>query len=85
MNYTNPSSVGMSRLKKVLINDKHFDPARLNAIIASDVYQVLNNYFEVRPEDIGVQIAFDDKGEYVIRIKAFSNRVKVLGILPDVG
>ena len=83
MNYNNPSSVGMSRLRQVLINDKHFNPERLNAIISSDVYRVLENYFEVSPENVQARIDFDEQGNYIIRIKACSNRVKVLGILPE--
>jgi|GEM_PF-486100 len=82
--YHNPQSVGMSRLKKVLINDKHFNPDRLNAIIASDVHRVLDNYFELNSEDIRAQIDFDEQGNYIIRIKAYSNRVKVMGIMPEV-
>ncbi|MCL2540214.1 MAG: hypothetical protein FWE53_02125 [Firmicutes bacterium] len=82
MEYGTPNSVGMARLKQVLINDKHFNPERLNAILSNDAHKLLNNYFELAPEQVAADIAFDEHGNYIIRIKAVSNRVKIMGILP---
>ena len=72
---------GLARLKQVLINDKHFNPAKFNEVLASDIFKVLQNYMEIQKDDILSRIDFDAEGNYVFRCKVKCNKIKVIGIL----
>lgn len=71
------------RLRKVLIADKHFNPENLKRVISSDIFQLLNNYGEIRPENLEFDIEITDNGDYIFNITAKCNRLKVFGCLPD--
>ena len=60
---------GISKLKQVLINDKHFNPERLNEVITGDLYKILQNYMEINRDDMLARIDIDDEGNYVLRCK----------------
>ena len=72
---------GIGRLKQVLINDKHFNPEKLNEILLNDIYKVLVNYLDLNREDIISRIDVDELGNYVFRLKAKSNKIKIVEIL----
>jgi len=74
---------GIDKLQKVLINDKHFQPARLNDIVRSDIFKCLSNYMEISPENILTDISVDETGQYVLRCKVSCKRLKIMGILPN--
>ena len=74
---------GISKLKQVLINDKHFNPMRLNDILKSEIYNVLKNYMEITKDDIIIKIDIEADGTYVLRCKAKCSRIKILGIIPS--
>lgn len=73
---------GIEKLKNVLINDKHVNPIRINDVLKSDVFSVLQNYMEITENDIITKIELDSGGNYVFRCKAISPRLKKIGILP---
>jgi len=73
---------GIEKLQKVLINDKHFQPARLNDVVRSEIFKCLSNYMEISPEDILTNISIDADGQYVLRCKVSCKRLKIMGILP---
>ncbi|MBQ8761862.1 MAG: cell division topological specificity factor MinE [Clostridia bacterium] len=74
---------GIAKLKQVLINDKHFNPIRLNEIVKSEIFKVMQNYMEIDSDDIITKIDIDVNGSYVLKCKVRSNRLKVLGIIPN--
>lgn len=74
---------GVDKLKKILINDKHFSPTRLNEVIKSGIYKVLDNFMEITPRDILTNLTLEEDGDYVLRCKVRCKRIKVMGILPD--
>lgn len=74
---------GVDKLKKILVNDKHFSPTRLNEVIKSGIYKVLDNFMEITPQDILTNLTLEEDGDYVLRCKVRCKRIKVMGILPD--
>ncbi len=71
------------RLRKVLIADKHFNPENVKRVITSDVFMLLNNYAEIKPENLELDIEITDNGDYVFNIEARCSRLKIFGSLPD--
>ena len=41
MLFKTPAKVGVDRLKRVLISDKHFNPERIKEVIKSDILYIL--------------------------------------------
>ncbi len=74
---------GIEKLKKVLINDKHFQPSRLNDMVRSEIFKCLSNYMEISAEDIKTSITVEEDGQYVLRCKVRCPRLKIMGILPN--
>ncbi len=75
--------VGAERLKKILINDKHFQPSRFNDLIKSEIFRCLSSYMEIAPENVMTNISIDEEGNYVLRCKVKCKRLKIMGILPS--
>ena len=76
------NSMGLEKLKKVLINDKHFNPSRLNEILKSDLFNLLKDYMEISNDDIITKLEIDEDGDYIFRCKVRTKRLKMLGIMP---
>ncbi|MDR2090049.1 MAG: hypothetical protein LBP62_00050 [Clostridiales bacterium] len=68
------------RLKKVLLTDKIKAAYGLEDIIESDVFHLLENYFE-SVEKIGAFLSADEKGLIDIKITAKAVRAKNNGII----
>lgn len=71
------------RLKKVLIADKHFNPEYIKRVILSDLYSLLNNYADIKPENLNLDIEIDKNGDYIFKFNAKTSRLKIFGSLPD--
>ena len=68
-----------NRLKNVLNQDKKANPHYIKDIIKSDIYYLLNNYFEIEFKDIDVEIDVDNKNNnYTISISAHGDRLKIV-------
>ena len=52
---------GIEKLKKILINDKHFHPSFFADLIRSEMFKSLSNYMELSPDDVLVNISIDEK------------------------
>ena len=67
---------GVERIKKVLLQDR--TGARENVIgaIKSDVFEVLDDFFEVNPQSVTAEVDVDERGLYAIRISAYAFRVR---------
>lgn len=72
---------GLAKLKQVLINDKHFNPERLNDVVSSDIFKLLQNYMEIDNSDMMSRIDLDEQGNYVLRCKVKCKRLKIMGLL----
>ena len=50
----------VNRLDNVIKRDKQINPQYMKEVIKSDIYYVLNNYFEVQFDDIDISIDLTD-------------------------
>jgi len=69
-----PSEAGIERLKAAMLSDKSSASAKLIGVIKSDVYLMLLNYMDVRPENIKLEIRCEGGG-FVLEIKAAAERI----------
>lgn len=71
------------RLQKVLIADKHFNPEFLKKVMVSDLFMLINNYAEIKPENLNFSIEINKEGDYIFKFDAKCERLKIFGSLPD--
>lgn len=71
-----------SRLDNVIKKDKQINPQYMKDIIKSDIFYLLNNYFEVEYEDVDISIEVNDSNKHFIQISAIGDRMKAMQILP---
>lgn len=72
----------LNRLDNVIKKDKQINPQYMKEVIKSDVFYVLNNYFEVQFDDIDISIDLTDNNMYALKINAVGDRMKIMTILP---
>jgi len=70
------------RLGAIIQKDKASNPQYLIDVIKSDLYYLINNYFDVDFDDINVQIVVEGE-KYNIDINMLGERVKVMKVLPE--
>lgn len=73
----------LSRLNQILIKDKIFNPSKLNELLNVEIFKTLSNFMDIKREDVATRIDIDEGGQYVLRCKVVSKRLKVVGILND--
>lgn len=71
------------RLRKVLHSDKQKNPQYIQDVIRSDVFYLLNNYYEVEYDDIEVTVDLSKDNLYKIKINATGDRIKMMSALPQ--
>ena len=71
-----------SRLNSIIKKDKTKNPQYIIDLIKSDIYYLLNNYFEIDFEDINVNISLVEE-KYKIEILGFGERLKIMKVLPE--
>ena len=72
----------INRLNNVIRQDKKVNPQYITEVIKSDIFYLLNNYFEVEYEDVDVDINVDNNNFYKILIYAKGDRIKTMQVLP---
>ncbi len=72
----------ISRLDNVIKKDKKINPQYMKEVIKSDIFYLLNNYFEVEFGDINISIDLAENNLYSININAIGDRMKAMSILP---
>lgn len=72
----------VKRLGSIIQKDKNKNPKYLSEIIKSDIYYMLNNYFEVDFDLIDININLEEE-KYVISITAQGERLKLMKALPE--
>ena len=73
------AKVGLERVKKVLLQDKTGAQADVIAVLKSDLYDLLDNYFEVDPASVRAEIEVKESGLYEVKILARAFRVRAIG------
>lgn len=73
------AKVGLERIKKVLLQDKAGAQEDVVAVLKSDVYDLLDNYFEVEPQSISASVEVDESGYYEVKVTARAYRVRGIG------
>ena len=69
------------RLSVVMQKNKEHNPKYLIEIIKSDLYYMLNNYFEVDMSDISIEITVEND-KYLITANCVGDRMKIVKVLP---
>lgn len=72
----------INRLNNVIRQDKKVNPQYIKEVIKSDIFYLLNNYFEVEYEDVDIDINVDNNNLYKILISAKGDRIKTMQVLP---
>lgn len=72
----------INRLNNVIRQDKKVNPQYITEVIKSDIFYLLNNYFEVEYEDINIGIDVGENNLYKIAISAKGDRIKTMQVLP---
>lgn len=72
----------VNRLDNVIKKDKQINPQYMKEVIKSDVFYLLNNYFEVEFSDISITIDLTENNMYALNINAVGDRMKAMQILP---
>lgn len=67
---------GVERIKKVLLQDRTGTRENVIAVLKSDVFEVLDAFFEVNPQSVTAEVTVDDRGLYEIHIAAYAFRVR---------
>lgn len=70
------------RLDSIIQKDKTKNQQYLVEILKSDIYYLLNNYFEADFDSITVNINIEEE-KYVVDINALAKRMKTMKILPE--
>jgi len=70
---------GVERIKKVILQDKTGAPEQVLAVLKSDLYELLDGYFEVNPQSVSLEVEVDEYGFYRIAIGAKAFRVRAVG------
>ena len=70
------------RLGSIVQKDKKTNPNYIIDVIKSDIYYMLNNYFEVDFDTISVNIELIEE-KYKISVSALGERQKMMKVLPE--
>lgn len=73
------AKLGLERIKKVLLKDKTGAREDITAVLKSDAYDLLDNYFEVEPQSVSASIEVDEMGYYEVKVAARAYRVRGIG------
>ena len=70
------------RLGSIVNKDKKTNPNYIIDVIKSDIYYMLNNYFEVDFDTISVNVELIEE-KYKISLSALGERQKMMKVLPE--
>ena len=70
------------RLNTIIQKNKATNPKYLIEVIKSDLYYMLNNYFEVDFDDIELDISLENN-KYLITVSCLGDRLKAVKVLPS--
>ncbi|GEM_PF-5875628 len=67
---------GVERIKKVILQDRTGAPDNVINVLKSDVFEVLDGFFEVNPQSVVAEVLVDNVGMYEIKFTARAFRVR---------
>ncbi len=67
---------GVERIKKVILQDRTGAPDDVINVLKSDIFDVLDGFFEVNPHSVVAEIQVDNVGTYEIKFSARAFRVR---------
>lgn len=67
---------GVERIKKVILQDRTGAPDDVIKVLKSDIFEVLDGFFEVNPQSVVAEIKVDNVGTYEIKMSARAFRVR---------
>jgi len=70
------------RLNTIIQKNKETNPKYLIEVLKSDLYYLLNNYFEVDFDDISLDITLEND-KYLISANCLGDRIKLVKVLPS--
>ena len=70
------------RLGAIIQKDKATNPKYLIDVLKSDIYYLINNYFEVDFKDISIDINVEND-KYKIEVECFGERLKSMRVMPE--
>jgi len=68
-------------LTKAFINERHADLTKLELLLKQDIFSVVNSYLDIKPTDIFLRFELNSSGEYELKCKIKSKRLKVVGFI----
>lgn len=73
----------LNRLNTVIKNDKKINPQYMKDVIKSDLFYLLNNYFDVSFDAVDLEINVTENNMYMLDVRAVGDRLKTMQILPN--
>jgi len=67
---------GVERIKKVILQDRTGTQDNVIAVMKSDIFEVLDSFFEVNPQSVTAEVHVDERGLYEIQLSAYAFRVR---------
>lgn len=72
-----------NRAEQILLKDKMQETNCFTEVVRSDVYYILNNYFQVAEKSLSINVDVDDYGIYTININCKADKLKRVKTLYD--
>ena len=67
-----------SRIKNIILIDKKDNPKKILKVIKSEIINVIGNYMQVSDDNVCMDIIINRDGFYELRLRAISNKIKVV-------
>ena len=65
-----------NRAEQILLKDKLQETNCFTEVVRSDVYNMLNNYFQVAEKSLSINVEVDNYGIYTININCKADKLK---------
>lgn len=70
-----------SRIKQMLINDKKNNPNKIISLLRSEIFYVLQNYMDIKIDDVQLDIGIDNNGRYLLNLNVETSRIYITNYL----
>jgi len=68
-------------LNQTFLNERHIDLVKLGLVLKQDIFSVVNSYLDVRPTDLLLSFDLNSSGEYELKCKVRTKRIKLVGFI----
>ena len=70
-----------SELTHAFLSERHVNIEKLTHVIRQDIFLVISSYLDIKPNDILMRLELNQTGEYELKCKVKSKRLKILGFI----